>query len=134
MSLNREKHANFFPGKVYRCPCLLSVVDDCFENDFNSFVEIHDEVVEFTLENGLGRIFSTKCGSELKDCIFCCHKHLTVIILGRKQYDCTDEISFENLTIYFNEKKDVCIGKTFCKGCIKNYLRKSFDYFYFKEF
>ena len=44
MQLNREKHANFFPLKVYRCPCLLSVIDECHENDLNSYVEIHDEV------------------------------------------------------------------------------------------
>ena len=134
MPLNREKHANFFPRKVYRCPCLLSVIDECYENDLNSFIEIHDEVVTFTLENGFGKIFSLKCGEDLKDCIFCCHKHLKVIILGKKNYDCTDEISFENLAIYFNENKKTLVGKTFCKGCIKNYLRKSIDYFYFREF
>ena len=134
MPLNREKHADFFPEKVYRCPCLLSVIDDCHENDLNSFIDIHDEVVTFTLENGLGKIFSLKCGKDLKDCIFYCHKHLEVIILGTKKYDCTDEVSFENLTIYFNENKSTCVGKTFCKGCIKKYLRKSIDYFYFKQF
>ena len=134
MPLNREKHSNFFPKKVYRCPCLLSVIDDCRENDLYSFMEIHDEVVQYTLEEGFGRIFSMKCGEELKDCIFCCHKCLSVIILGKKEYDCTDDISFDNLTIFFNESKTSVVGKTFCKGCIKNYLRKSFDYFYFKEF
>ena len=134
MSLNRQKHANFFPAKVYRCPCLLSVIDDCYDNDLNSFVELHDEVVFYTLEKGLGRIFAIKCGDELMDCIFCCSEHLKVVIFGKKNYDCTDKPSFENLTIYFNEKKDVCVGKTFCKGCIKNYLIKSYNYFVFKEF
>ena len=71
MPLNREKHSDFFPKKVYRCPCLLSVLYDCCENDLYSFTEIHDEVVQYTLEKGFGRIFATKCGEELKDCIFC---------------------------------------------------------------
>lgn len=52
MTLTREKHANFFPQKVYRCPCLLSIIDDCHENDLNSFIELHDAVWDFVLENG----------------------------------------------------------------------------------
>ena len=135
MPLNREKHSNFFLLRVYRCPCLLSVIDDCHQNDLNSYVEIHDEVWDFALEKSdIGKVFAVKCGEKLKDCIFCCEKHLSVIILGMKKFDCTDDQFFDNLTVYYNESKEMCIGKTFCKGCIKNYLRKSICYFYFKEF
>ena len=134
MSLNRTKHSNFFPNKVYRCPCLLAVIDDCKENDLYSLTEIHDEVLQHTLEKGTGKIFVVRCESELKDCIFCCHNCLSVIILGKKKCDCTDSISFDNLTIFFNESKTSVVGKTFCKGCIKYYLRKNFDYFYFEQF
>ena len=134
MSLNRQKHSNFFPDKVYRCPCLLAVIDDCKENDQYSFVEIHDEVLQYTFEKDIGKIFAVKCGSLLKDCIFCCHNCLSVIILGKKKYDCTDNISFDNLTIFYNKSKTKIEGKTSCKGCIKNYLRKNFDYFYFEQF
>ena len=67
MSLNREKYSNFFPSKVYRCPCLLAIVDDCFENDFNSFIEIHDEIQNFTLNNSdIGKVVAIKCGEQLK--------------------------------------------------------------------
>ena len=135
MSLNREKHSIFFPKKVFRCPCLLSVIDDCHEHDLNSFVELHDEVVQFSLERGIGKIFAMRCGENLNDCIFCCHNCVSVIILGIKDYDCTDtEMAFDNLTIFVNKSETSVIGKTFCKGCIKHYLRKSFTYFYFKEF
>ena len=84
MSLNRQKHSNFLLDKVYRCPCLLAVIDDCKENEQYSFVEIHDEVLQYTLEKGIGKIFAIKCGNNLKDCIFCCHNCLSVIILGKK--------------------------------------------------
>ena len=90
MSLNAENYSIFFPKKVFRCPCLLSVIDDCHENDLNSFVEIYEEVVHFSVERGLGKIFAMKCGEELNDCIFCCHNCVSVIILGMKDYDCTD--------------------------------------------
>ena len=76
-----------------------------------------------------------KCGENLNDCIFCCHNCVSMVILGGKNYDCTeDEPSFDNLTIFFNKNKSLVVGKTFCKGCIRHYLRKSFSYFYFKEF
>ena len=135
MSLNREKHSIFFPKKVFRCPCLLSVIDDCYEHDLNSFAELHDEVVQFSLERGIGKIFAMRCGENLNDCIFCCHKCVSMVILGSKNYDCTeDEPTFDNLTIFFNKNESLVVRKTFCKGCIKHYLRKAFSYFYFKEF
>ena len=134
MSLNKQKHANFFPEKVYRCPCLIDIIDDCHLNEQNSLVELHDEVFTHVLERGISKVYVVKCGKKLKNCIFCCSDHLSVMILGKKKYDCTAEITFENLTIYYNEDKQNCIGKTFCKGCIKKYLRESIDYFYFKEF
>ena len=135
MSANAGNYSIFFPRKVFRCPCLLSVIDDCHENDLNSFVEIYEEVIHFSVGRGLGKIFAMKCGEELNDCIFCCHNCVSVIILGMKDYDCTDtEMAFDNLTIFVNKSETSVIGKTFCKGCIKHYLRKSFTYFYFKEF
>ena len=135
MSLNREKQSNFFPTKVFRCPCLLSVINECHENDLNSFVDLHDEVVQFSLERGIGKIFAMRCGEDLNDCIFCCHNHVSDIILGTKDYDCTEnEPSFDNLTIFFNVNKSLVIGKTFCSGCIKHYIRKCYTFFYFKEF
>ena len=135
MSLNREKHSNFFPSKVYRCPCLMAIVNDCYENDLNSFVEIHDEVWNFVLNDGnIGKVFAVKCGENLKDCIFVCEKHLSIIIFGKKQFNCTEEPSFGNVTLFYNEDKKTCNGETYCKGCIKHYLRESICYFYFKEF
>ena len=56
------------------------------------------------------------------------------MIFGKKKFDCTEDQSFDNLTLYYNENKELCNGKTFCKGCIKHYLRDSICYFYFKEF
>ena len=135
MSLNREKHAIFFPKKVFRCPCLLFVINECYEHDLNSFVDLHDEVVQFSLERAIGKVFATKCGEDLNDCIFSCHNCVSVIILGVKDYDCTEnEPKFDNLTIFFNINETLVVGKMFCKGCILHYIRKFYTCFYFKEF
>ena len=75
----------FFPSKVYRCPCLGQVVDECFDNDLKSFVEIHDQIWEFVLSNhDMSKVFSVKCGEKRKECIFVCEKHLSIIIFGKK--------------------------------------------------
>ena len=134
MTFNREKYSSFFPLKVYRCPCLMSVVDDCFENDLNTFVEIHDEILEFVFSrNDISKVFATKCGKDKENCIFVCEKHLAVIILGMKKYSCTEKPVFNNTTVlHFSNNERV--GETYCTGCIKNFLRKSTGYFYFKEF
>ena len=119
MSLNAENYSIFFPKKVFRCPCLLSVIDDCHENDLNSFVEIYEEVVHFSVERGLGKIFAMKCGEELNDCIFCCHNCVSVIIFGMKDYDCTDtEMAFDNLTIFLIKVKLLLLEKHFVKAVL----------------
>ena len=130
----RQKHGLFFPEKVYRCPCLIDVIDECQLNELDSLAEIHDEVASFVLERGIPKVYVVKCGDKMRDCIFCCSNHLSIMILGKKKYGCTAEISFENLTIYCNEDKQNCVGETYCKGCIKKYLRESIGYFFYKEF
>ena len=37
-----EKYEDFFPKKVYRCPCVLPAVKHCFKNDEYSLCEILD--------------------------------------------------------------------------------------------
>lgn len=135
MTLNREKNASFFPLKVYRCPCLARVVDDCFDNDLKSFVEIHDEIWEFTLSNhDISKVFSIKCGNNREDCIFVCEKHLSIIIFGKKKYSCTEKPKFNNTTVLYTLDDKTKIAETYCTGCIKHYLRISTQYFFFKNF
>ena len=123
---------SFFPSKVYRCPCLSGVIDFCYENDLKSIIEIHDEISSFSINENLGIVFAVKCGTDLNDCIFACHEHVSMVIFGMKKFKCTDLPSSENITIFYNEDKTD--KETYCKGCIKIFLRKSICYFYFKEF
>ena len=112
MSLNREKHSNFFPSKVYRCPCLMSIIEECYENDFNSFVEIHDEVWNFALnDSDIGKVFAVKCGEKMEDCIFVCEKHLSIIIFGKKQFKCTDQPRFDNLLFFIMKIKKLVMER-----------------------
>ena len=42
-----EKYEDFSPKKVYRCPCVLSAVKDCFENSEHLLGEILESVKSF---------------------------------------------------------------------------------------
>ena len=42
-----EKYEDFFPKKVYRCPCVLPAVKHCFENGEQSLGEILESVKFF---------------------------------------------------------------------------------------
>ena len=131
MSFNREKYENFFLSKVYRCVCIANVIQGCFDNGSYSLPEIVDEINDHSFfGEEKKKVFSIKCGDENKDCIFICETHLSIVLFAKKQFACTDGPSLENTTIAY------CDGKkeTFCKGCIKHYLKILYDYFYFNDF
>ena len=131
MSFNREKYENFFSSKVYRCVCLTVAIEKCFDEGNYSMVEIVDELNNYPfLDQNKNKIFSIKCGEENKDCIFICEDHLAVVLFAKKEIVCTDIPSLVHTTISY------CSGKkeTYCKGCIKHYLKTMYNYFYFVNF
>ena len=131
MSFNREKYKNFFPSKVYRCVCVTGVIQECSDNGSYSLPEIVDEINNHSFfDEEKKKVFSIKYGDENKDCIFICETHLSIVLFAKKQFACTDAPSLENTTIAY------CDGKkeTFCKGCIKHYLKSMYNYFYFNDF
>ena len=69
-----EIYEDFFPKKVYRCPCVLSAVKHCFENDEHSLVEILESVKSFDYGDLLSfsEIFCTKAGNKKEDCLIFC--------------------------------------------------------------
>ena len=131
MSFNREKYKNFFPSKVYRCVCVTGVIQECSDNGSYSLPEIVDEINNHSFfDEEKKKVFSIKCGDENKDCIFVCETHLSIVLFAKKQFACTDAPSLENTTIGYSDGKK----ETFCKGCIKHYLKSMYNYFYFNDF
>ena len=62
-------------------------------------------------------VFTAKCGENLKDVIFCCEK--------------CSQPNFETLCLQLDPEDS---EKTFCKNCVKKYLRETFFYFKSIEF
>ena len=131
MSFNREKYEYFFPSKVYRCVCVAGVIQKCFDEDSYSLAEIVDELNNHSFfDEEKKKVFSIKCGDQNKDCIFMCETHLSIVLFAKKQFACTDLPTLENTTITYSDGKK----ETFCKGCIKHYLKTMYHYFYFHDF
>ena len=129
MSFNREKNEYFFPSKVYRFACLREVIDICYHNGLHSFTKMYDEETEFAYAND-HKVFSVQYGESKKDTIFTCENHLAIILLAKKKYTCTDKPTFTNTTVNYtssNRKEE-----TYCTGCIRHYLRLTFEYFIIK--
>lgn len=135
MAWNREKNASFFPSKVFRCPCLMQVIDYCFENGIFSFTDIYDKVHNYVVaDSDIEKVFSIKCGKQNKNCMFVCEKHVKIITCAKKKYSCTEKPRFNNTTVIYNSTAGKSHSETFCTGCIKRYLRLSTKYFYYKKF
>ena len=129
--MNREKWSKFIPHFVYRCSCLGDIIQSCYEKNFKSFLQIHDEVLIHVLENGLTRVFTGKCGENLKDIIFCCEECSGIMVFAKKKFDCTAQPSFETLRLQLDPEDH---EKIFCKYCVKKYLKETFFYFKSLEF
>ena len=135
MAWNREKNASFFPSKVFRCPCLMQVIDYCFKNGIFSFTDIYDKVHNYVVaDSDIEKVFSIKCGKQNKNCMFVCEKHVKIITCAKKKYNCTEKPRFNNTTVIYNSTAGKSHSETFCTGCIKRYLRLSTKYFYYKKF
>ena len=129
--MNREKWSKFNPHFVYRCSCLGDIIQLCYEKNFKSFLQIHDEIFHYVLENELKPIFTAKCGENLKDVIFCCEHCAGIMVFAKKKFDCTARPSFETLRLQIDPED---LEKNYCKYCVKKYLRETFFYFKSIEF
>ena len=75
----------FSQKNFYRCPCVLSAVERCFENGKYSLGEILESVKSFDYGDLLpfSEIFCTKVGNIKKDCcLIVCMKHLRIIVIS----------------------------------------------------
>ena len=130
MSFNREKYEYFFPSKVYRCACLGGIIQNTYDHGHYSLPEIVDDITEHSFFDEKKKVFSVKCGAENKECIFVCETHLSIVLIAKKEFACTDVEGPENITVVYSDGKK----ETFCKSCIKHYLKIIYNYFVFVDF
>ena len=131
MFFDRTKYEYFFPSKVYRCASLGQIIENCCDNGIFLFTDIIDEISTHKfIDDDKNKIFAVKCGEQLKDCIFACERHVSIVLFAKKKFSCSDNPTETNITVTY------CCGKkeTYCVGCVKHYLKLMYNYFYFVNF
>ena len=124
-----EKYEDFFPKKVYRCPCFLSAVKHCFENGERSLDEILESLKSFDYGDLFlsSEIFCTKVANEKEDCLIVYSVHLRITLISKRKFKCMTE-DYKNALVL------PILGEWYCRGCVKKYMRQMFSYFYFVSF
>ena len=101
--------SNFFPGKVYFCDCLKTVI-----GNYDKPCSLQDLCNEINQGTNIDReiIYCVKC-NDRKDVAFCCTNHVT---LG-------------SYLIQFDENTPIKMeieGAHFCFSCIKRCLKEQY--------
>ena len=115
MSNSIIKYENFFPEKLYYCPCLENTVNQIFYQQICSYTEMLLAISECCVSDL--RVFCTRV-NEKKDCLFICQPYLLKTIMVEGKFDCTSE----------NEKDIVfdALRKRYCRSCVRHYCQKWF--------
>ena len=131
MSFIRSKNEYFFPSKVFRCACLGTIIQKCYDEGIYAMVDIVDEISRHSFDDAdQNKVFVVKCGKQSKDCVFTCDKHLSIILIAKRKYVCTEIPDQTNVTVTYTCNKK----ETYCNGCIRHYLKLMYHYFYFVNF
>ena len=117
--------ADFYPKRIYHCPCLLQLVKQIYHDDFRGYSEIVTAVSIFKPSSTL--VFSTRVENN-EICFLMCNVHMLVILQAEANYDCGCVSQSEDDYI-FDE-----LNKSYCNDCVKYYTRKVYDIFPLKIF
>ena len=127
MNYDRRKYEYFFPRKVYRCPCLASVITSCLHDGIYGLTDILDEIKRNNCTES--KVYCVKCGKKDQHVVFSCSDHMAILIVSSKMYDCTELPNNKNVTIDLSGE-----SKTFCCGCIRKHLREMYYYYHYINF
>ena len=86
MSSTVIKNENFFPEKVYNCPCLKNVIDEIFNNEIRSYTEMMLGISECCV--GDSQVYCLRA-EEKTNYLFICQPHLLMTMMSEASFDCT---------------------------------------------
>ena len=115
--MNNQKYEysylpDFLPEKVFRCPCLLYVVNKLLVAGIKDYRSICRELSN--KYGGNGTVFCTRVNDK-KSCILLCHHHVNQLIWGVLRCDYTANEDTDFIFPFFQ--------KRLCKSCLPHYLR-----------
>ena len=112
---------DFHPHKVFRCPCLINVIDNIFDFVFRSF----DEILAYLKNLEIMELRSFFMLELLKKGFDCNLRQTKVTVIG------LFNISFSN-----NQETDFVFDLSkkqnrFCEGCVRHYCQELVAFFKF---
>ena len=118
--MNLDKYKNIFPQKVYYCSCLKNTVISCLADEIHCLADICYKISQINKNSFLSKIYFARCDDN-KNAVVCCSNHLAMVIVSLKRYDCTESFDKSAASVYYHDET-----KTYCLGCVKNYLRLAY--------
>lgn len=110
------KYGNFFPERVYHCPCLKKALDEIYNVDIRRYREIRLAIWE-----GTAQFYCVRVEDKL-NCLFLCQTHLVLTLFTEVKYRYNSE----------NKKDLVFMEKRYCKSCVRRYCDKLCNIYSFK--
>ena len=100
------KLKDFFPKKVYHCPCASFNIKLCLVNGDYCLKNICNKLNQHVGD----KLYCARCGDQ--DVIFSCRKHMAMVVFSQKMHDGYIELT---------EQTENC-----CLLCIKKYLERAY--------
>ena len=119
-----ERYENFIPRKVYRCPCLVHIVNEIYNTNIGSYLLILETTSKFT-SIGAEQVFSLRVKNKAS-CMLVCRAHFMLTLLSETKYKCTSQSDNDFLVI--------SLQKRYCKSCIRHYFENMCKIYPFKVF
>ena len=113
--------ADFYPKKMYRCPFLMHVVKQIYDDDFRDYTEVLAALSNYKPSSTL--VFTTQVENNKESCFLMCDQHILLILRAEANYDCASE-SDDNFLLE-------SLNKRYCKNCAKHCMKKLYYIFRF---
>ena len=88
----------------------------CLADGILCMADICYRITQINKDTFLSKIYCARCDDN-KNVVVCCSNHMAMVIVSLKRYDCTESVDKSAASVYYHDEI-----KTYCLGCVKNYL------------
>ena len=119
--LNKNVLWWFLAKKVYRCPCLLHVLIQVWNQDIGRLDDIKRAVEDLHWGNESGLLYFICVNENKENVMFLCKAHLNITVMSEMRYGCTSQTHKD---FYFDSVK-----KRFFVAALDIFVRNLLFYF-----
>ena len=108
------KLSEIFPEKVYRCNCLIEVIQSCLAKETCSLKDICLEIEKNVTE----KIYCVFCGENKKNVALSCRQHMAMTVL----------------VVEIRDNTVITLADEHCLSCLKKYLEEKYYVYAYEIF